>query len=80
MTTLQLMLMRADGDRILLLPAWPREWNVRFRLHAPKRTVVEGEYRDVKLDVRVTPPSRAKDVVRMTRRRGTSRARPAGAA
>ncbi|GMU81629.1 MAG: hypothetical protein AMXMBFR47_15000 [Planctomycetota bacterium] len=63
MTTLQLMLMQTDGDSIRLLPAWPAEWNVSFRLHAPRNTVVEGEYRQgrlVRLDV--TPAERRKDV------------------
>jgi hypothetical protein len=52
-----------DG-KIYLLPAWPEEWDVAFRLHAPRNTVVEGEYRGgkiVRLDV--TPASRKKDVV-----------------
>ena len=65
MTTLQLMLMQADGDRILLLPAWPKEWDVRFRLHAPKQTVVEGECMGGELKVHVTPLLRAKDIVQM---------------
>lgn len=63
MHLLQCMLIQPRGDKILLLPAWPREWNVSFKLHAPKNTVVECEYRDgevVRLDV--TPESRRKDV------------------
>ncbi len=62
--TLQHMLLFADGDRIHLLPAWPRDWNVNFRLHAPHRTVVEGRVKDGKLrELKVTPKSRLKDVV-----------------
>lgn len=63
MTTLQLMLMQTDGDSIRLLPAWPPEWNVSFRLHAPQNTIVEGEYRHgrlIRLDV--TPATRRNDV------------------
>ena len=42
MKTLQAMLMQTEGRKILLLPAWPKEWDVDFRLHAPYGTVVEG--------------------------------------
>jgi len=66
MTALQRMLLQAKGWRILLLPAWPKEWNVEFKLHAPLNTTVEGVYREGKLRrLKVTPQSRAKDVVRM---------------
>ncbi|MBI1372419.1 MAG: hypothetical protein GC159_06620 [Phycisphaera sp.] len=63
MTALQRMVMQTDGDKIRLLPAWPKNWNVRFKLHAPNATTVEGEYRDGKLvSLRVTPESRRSDV------------------
>jgi len=66
MTALQRMLLQAKGWRILLLPAWPKEWDVEFKLHAPLNTTVEGVYREGKLrQLKVTPQSRAKDVVRM---------------
>jgi len=58
MSTLQLMLMQADEGSIRLLPAWPREWNVRFKLHAPGRTTVEGEWRNGRMrKLVVNPPS-----------------------
>jgi hypothetical protein len=64
MITLQAMLLRPVGQKIHLLPAWPRGWNARFRLHAPARTVVEGEVRDGTLvGLTVTPSSRRADVV-----------------
>ena len=34
-----------EGEPILF-PAWPKEWNVRFRLHATGGRVIEGEMRD----------------------------------
>jgi hypothetical protein len=43
---LQLMLMQTDEDRIRLLPAWPTEWDVDFKLHAPGQTTVEASIRD----------------------------------
>ncbi len=66
MKTFQAMLLQTDGDRIFLLPAWPKEWNVEFKLHAPKRTVVEGVYRDGRVQsLIVTPESRRADVTIM---------------
>lgn len=63
---LQTMLLQAEGRNIILFPAWPKDWDVEFRLHAPYNTTVEGIYRNGKLEhLKVTPESRAKDVVRM---------------
>ena len=62
--TLQSMLLQHDDRRIFLLPAWPREWNVEFKLHAPLNTTVECVYRDGKVrSLKVNPESRAADVV-----------------
>lgn len=64
MIALQAMLMQTDGERILLFPAWPKEWDVSFRLHAPGKTVVEGMLRGGKLrSLKVTPARREKDVI-----------------
>ncbi len=64
MTTIHLMLLQADGDRIFLLPAWPREWDVSFKLHAPRNTTVECLYRAGKIEkLVVTPEDRLKDIV-----------------
>ena len=60
---LQTMLMQCEGRRIVLLPAWPREWDVDFKLHAPLKTVVEGTVRGGRIEsLRVTPEERRKDV------------------
>ena len=64
MLTLQNMLLAAEGDRIHLLPAWPKGWDVSFKLHAPRRTVIEGKVKNGRLsELKVTPRSRRKDVV-----------------
>ena len=64
MLTLQYMVIQSAGDKIHLLPAWPKDWNVHFKLRAPKNTVIEGDYRDGKLTgVKVTPTERRKDVI-----------------
>lgn len=62
--TLQSMIMQTDARKIYLFPAWPGDWNVEFKLHAPLRTVIEGTFRNgVAKVLRVTPRSRAKDIV-----------------
>lgn len=43
MIGLQEMLMQTDGKRILLFPAWPKDKDVHFKLHAPYNTTVEAE-------------------------------------
>jgi hypothetical protein len=61
---LQSMLLQTDGNKILLFPAWPKEWNVDFRLHAPRNTVVEAVLSGGKVTkLKVTPSLRAKDIV-----------------
>ncbi len=63
MKTLQAMLLQTDSPRIFLLPAWPKDWNVEFKLHAPQQTVLEGVYRDGKMQsLRVTPEARRADL------------------
>lgn len=63
MTALQRMLMQCEGNRIVLLPAWPKEWNGSFKLHAPHRTTVEGHVEDGKVVIeQVTPESRRGDI------------------
>lgn len=64
LTTLQLMAFQTTGDAIAVLPAWPKEWNVAFKLHAPRNTTVECEYRDGRIvRLEVNPPERMKDVI-----------------
>ena len=62
--TLQAMIMQCEGRKIYLFPAWPKGWDVDFKLHAPLRTVIEGTFNNGAAKVRkVTPPSRTKDIV-----------------
>ena len=50
----------------LPVPAWPKDWDVEFKLHAPFQTTVEGVYRDGKLlRLRVTPIERQTDLVKL---------------
>lgn len=64
MIGLQEMLLQAVEDKIYLFPAWPKEWDVDFKLHAPQQTTIQGKLRKGELvDLQVFPKERAKDVV-----------------
>ena len=63
-TALQRMLVQEVGDKILLLPAWPANWDCDFKLHLSKQStisakVVKGEL----VDWSVVPEGRSGDVV-----------------
>ena len=59
----QAMLMHPGaGDNINLLNAWPSNWDVEFKLHAPKGTVVKGSRAGNHIAYTATPASRASDV------------------
>ena len=66
-TGIQEMLLAPEpgvNGRLHLFPAWPVEWDVDFKLHAPGKTIVEGVLKGGKLvSLKVTPESRAKDIV-----------------
>ncbi|MCX6924186.1 MAG: DUF5703 domain-containing protein [Verrucomicrobia bacterium] len=63
MTALQKMVLQCVGDRIILCSAWPAGWDVEFKLHAPKQTILQGTVRGGSLEsLTVTPVSRTKDV------------------
>ena len=52
-----------DGKRILLFPAWPKDLDVHFKLHAPFNTTVEAGWKQGKLvKLEVIPAERKKDV------------------
>lgn len=59
MIGLQEMLMQTPGDAIHLFPAWPRAWDVDFRLHAPHETRIDASLRGGQLvSLKVSPPER----------------------
>lgn len=64
LNTTNLMLLQCEGDAIRLFPAWPQGWDAKFKLHAPKNTIVEATLKNGKITyVLVTPASRQKDIV-----------------
>lgn len=61
---LNYMLLQCEGKEIRLLPCWPKDWDVEFKLRAPYNTIIEGSYVNGKLDrLIVTPESRKEDIV-----------------
>lgn len=63
MATINYMLLQHSGEKILLLPAWPKDWDVSFKLHAPRQTTVEVIYRGGKIEkLEVLPRERSKDI------------------
>ena len=63
MTALQRMLVQYEGDEIYLFPAWPKEWDVNFKLHAPGNTVIEASLEKGEITrLEVTPRKRKQDI------------------
>jgi hypothetical protein len=55
--------MQTVDDKIFLFPAWPKEWDVSFKLHAPYDTTVEGELKGGEIIfLKVIPETRKKDM------------------
>ncbi|HVS95362.1 MAG TPA: hypothetical protein VHE54_02720, partial [Puia sp.] len=68
MIGLQEMLLQTDGKKMWLFPAWPRAWDVHFKLYAPYSTTVEATLKNgrlVQLDVQ--PERRKKDLINLLR-------------
>ena len=64
MIGLQEMLLQTNGEQILLFPAWPKEWNVHFKLHAPDNTTVEATLKNGRVTtLKVFPEYRKKDII-----------------
>ena len=64
MIALQRMLVQYDGDEIYLFPAWPKEWDVAFKLQAPQNTIIEGEFKNGEIiELKVTPEERKKVII-----------------
>lgn len=66
MIGLQEMLLQETGGKILLFPAWPKEWDVHFKLHAKENTVVEAKIENGKVKIlRVEPKHRMDDIINL---------------
>lgn len=66
MIGVQEMLMQTVGDKIYLFPAWPKEWNVSFKLWAPGNTAIECTLNNGKVSkLTVSPKEREQDIIIM---------------
>ena len=66
MIGMQEMLLQEANGKIYLFPAWPKDWDVHFKLHATKNTTVEVELVNGKLKVlKVIPEERKKDIINL---------------
>jgi len=68
LNTANLMLLQAEpieaGGAIRVLPAWPKSWDVDFKLHAPGMTTIHCIAKGGKIvKLEVLPESRMKDVI-----------------
>jgi alpha-L-fucosidase 2 len=63
----QQMLLQSVGKKLLILPAWPKDWDVDFKLNAPFQTTVQVSYKGGSVvDLVVNPPERKADVIDMS--------------
>jgi hypothetical protein len=63
MIGLQEQLLQTDGKRILLFPAWTKDKDVHFKLHAPYNTTVEATLVNGTIkSLIIIPAERTKDV------------------
>ena len=63
-TAFQRMLVQEAGGKIHLLPAWPADWDVDFKLHISGGGIISGTVKDGKLlKWDIQPSDRKKDVV-----------------
>lgn len=62
--TIQTMLLQTEGNAIYLLPAWPKEWNVKFKLHASGNRQIEAEWKNGKMvSIKKHPEGNSADVI-----------------
>lgn len=47
----EMLLQETPEGELLLFPAWPKEWNAKFRLHATGGRIVEAEIRNGKISL-----------------------------
>jgi len=56
--------MQEANGKIYIFPAWPKAWNIHFKLHASDNTTVEAELKNGKVVLlNVEPQTRIHDIV-----------------
>ncbi len=49
MIALQRMLIQYENDKANMMPAWPKEWDVNFRVNGPGNAIIEGVFKNGKM-------------------------------
>lgn len=63
-TALQRMILQDVHDKIVLLPAFPKEWSGEFKLYAKRNTIIEGKIVEGEIkELQLISTDRKKDVV-----------------
>ncbi|OXB07419.1 DUF5703 domain-containing protein [Flavobacterium pectinovorum] len=66
MIGMQEMLLQEANGKIYLFPAWPKDWNVHFKLHATQNTIIEVELQNGNTKIiNVSPKEREKDIINL---------------
>jgi len=66
MIGMQEMLLQEANGKIYLFPAWPKDWNVHFKLHASQNTIIEVELQSGKTKIiNISPKEREKDIINL---------------
>ena len=57
------MILQDVDEKMVLMPAWPKEWNCDFKLYAKQNTIIQGEIVNGTIqDLEVFPKERKKDL------------------
>jgi len=66
MIGMQEMLLQEANGKIYLFPAWPKDWNVHFKLYATQNTIIEVELQNGNTKIiNVSPKEREKDIINL---------------
>ncbi|PWB26258.1 DUF5703 domain-containing protein [Flavobacterium sp. HTF] len=66
MIGMQEMLLQEANGKIYLFPAWPKNWNVHFKLHASNNTIIEAELQNgITKIIKVIPKEKEKDIINL---------------
>jgi len=49
MIALQRMIVQYEDNKVYLFPAWPKDWDVHFKVNVPNNTIIEGDYENGKV-------------------------------
>jgi len=63
MIALQRMIFQYEENNVYMMPAWPKEWDVRFKVNGPGNSKIEGVFENGKMvKMKITPESKIRVV------------------